>query len=192
MLPVTLYRPALEGSMSRLSLCLLLAACTPAATAVLDEDTSDGLDDTIEDTDTIDDTDTDTEPEPEPEPEYAYAGDYTGDMDILALSDWGDYELGTCDLDISVDDEGELQGTADCEISSGWGDPQEYSFDMSGEVTDEGDVSGEMPIDIGRGGDYTMEFVGTADDEGMDLDFSVVFEQGGSFEMTGEANLDRD
>ena len=124
---------------------------------------------------------------------FAHSGEYSGELDFVAVSEWWDLELDDCESWMMVEEDGELSGESVCVYDSGW-DSSEYIFVFEGEVEEDGELSGVAVLELDWGGEPSvLGLEGSASDGELEIDCEGVFETDwADFELYGGGVLEAD
>lgn len=114
-----------------------------------------------------------------------YTGLYQGPMAVFALGDWGEYEVGSCEMNVTLMPDASVGGGGTC-TATGWGT---VDAAISATVAGDGTISGGVTLDLGYDVGFPLE--GQVDGGGtMELHFEGDVGYGGT-SLRGEALLTR-
>jgi hypothetical protein len=147
---------------------LFALACAP--TGSIDVGPGNGTDDTSTNTDDTGDV--------EPDPYFA-AGEYDGEIGWF-MPEW-DWELCDGDMEITVDDEGNFEGSETCIYVGQRGDEYPMELSVDGVFDDDGDATGTIVFETWAVEGYEdwyldeleAELDGGVDGDAIDLEFST-------------------
>jgi len=201
--------------MYALLLTLTQLGCSPSGSVVVEGSEIDSTNDTTpadttptdtEDSiDTEDDTDTGDTEDSETGGLEDYEGVYEGDLSVMILSEWFDYELEDCTASADISDDGEIDGEGSCAYGEGggWGanawngggdEGDEIPLFFTGEVNEDGEVTGFVEVDLewGEVSIEPMPMEGEIDDEEVIFDFEgEIVTDWLTAELVGDGELQR-
>jgi hypothetical protein len=154
--------------MYALLLTLTQLGCSPSGSVVVEGGTpadtnapaeTEDPNDTEDLADSEDSADTDDTADTEAEALEAYAGVFEGDLAVILISEWFDYELEDCTATADISDEGEIDGEGSCGYGDGggWGanawngggdESEEIPLSFTGEVNADGEITGTIEVEL--------------------------------------------
>lgn len=178
--------------MYTLLLTLTQFGCSPSGSVVVGgdsvadttpTDTEDSIN-TEDPADTEDPTDTEDTEDSEAAALKVYAGVYEGELSVLLISEWFDYELEDCTATADFSEDGEIDGEGACGYGDGgWGanawngggeESEEIPLFFTGEVNADGEITGIIEVDLDWD-DVSIEpmtMEGETDGEDVSVEFS--------------------